>query len=143
MTNIDFTINQIQIRYDWQEVIGEEVTTSTFLGFCTYETTKSIFKNSYRILDAESKEVIETNTDSLPPPYCASPRITFKYSSEGMPSNIEDIFAHMNIGVGSYGKPMPKLTIDRPTCTLQGVFITEWNPKIKGGTGVIDYISYK
>lgn len=144
MNNIDFTINQVQRRYDWQEVIGKEKSTTTVLGFITKDTSKSIFKQCYRIVDAETDELIETNTDTLPlPGLCENVKLTFTYSSDTPPSNIDDMLSRMNGNFLDFGHAMPKLTIDRPTCTLHGVFIIEWNPKINGGTGSVDFISYK
>jgi len=142
MNEIDFTIDQVQLRYDWEEVIAEEKTTTTVLGFITKDTSREMFKNSYRIVDAETDEVIETNTNSLPPIHI-SPKLTLKYTSITQPSNIDDVLSYINGKFLECGYTMPKLTIDRPTCTLHGVFIKEWNPQINGGTGSIDYISHK
>ncbi|WAX21582.1 hypothetical protein [Stenotrophomonas phage RAS14] len=137
MNDIDFNVNQILIRTDWEEVIGTESTTKTILGFISSEKTKTIVKNSYRIVDAETDEVVETNTTSLPD-YTGMTSISFKYSSDNLPAIMKDM---MNTIYST--KPMRKLTIERPTCTLHGVFVTEWNPKIGGGKGIVDYISYK
>lgn len=96
MDYMDFDIKQISIRYEWDEVIGNKVKTNTsFGGLFRTTSNETITKKVYQVIDAETKEVIESNTKSNPPFHQRIGNSTFTYSSDSEPKILTKMLGSM------------------------------------------------
>lgn len=135
---IDFQIDRVTARYAWDRVLSTTTTTNTGLfglmfGDLEHRTTTP----AYRIVDALTDELIESNTDQLPSVW-VKPEYVVHISGKSMPKVLVETLESFK-GFGNLLTPkIPE--VDIAGHTLYDLMVTEWDESTNTGLASFLYL---
>jgi hypothetical protein len=135
---IDFQIDQVTARYEWDRVLSTTRTQHKgFLGIFLEDSVSHTSVRSYRVVDAITNVLIESDTSELPP-VSVRPTYVVRISGDKIPESLIETCEALK---GLNYMFNPKIAeVDVDGHTLYGLMVTQWDEKTNTGTAGIDFI---
>lgn len=135
---IDFQIDQVTARYEWERVTSTTTTShGGILGIFLEDSVTQTTVPVYRLVDALTGNLIETDTSELPNQF-VRPEYVVHISGDKIPESLietSEAFKKLNYTFN------PKFAeVEVAGHTLYGLMVTEWDEKTNKGKAIFDFM---